>query len=233
MENITPNIYNDSAYDNADLLFNSYYNSSYSDSDLLFNTHHDLLTSNPICELYDHVPYDSPSKQIFEIYNETQIENEIMEVIGHSEDETVPKYDENISCQEEYDDNDSEYDDEENELKLHPEMEFGTWELAESYLKEYAKQQGFCFHKKRCIHDPNDNTITRHRTYKCSHAQTHESQKVILEENRRERDSEMIGCPWHVNASFPKSASGVRITSIIGEHNHNMNPLITEIAPKF
>jgi hypothetical protein len=158
MENIAPNIHNNSSYDNADLLFNSYYNSSYSDSDLLFNTHHDPLTFNPIFELYDHVPYDSPSKQIFElyydsshdssnlfledleIYNETQIENEIMEVIGHSEDETVPRYDENISCQEEYDDNDSEYDDEENELRLHPEMEFGIWELAESYLKEYAKQ---------------------------------------------------------------------------------------------
>ena len=42
-------------------------------------------------------------------------------------------------------------DEEENELRLHPEMEFKTWELAESYLKEYAKQQGFCFRKRRRI----------------------------------------------------------------------------------
>ena len=43
----------------------------------------------------------------------------------------------------------------------------------------------------------------------------------------------MIGCSWHINFSFPKSASDVRITSILGKHNHNMNSLITEIAPKF
>ena len=43
----------------------------------------------------------------------------------------------------------------------------------------------------------------------------------------------MVGCPWHINLAFPKSGSGVRINSIIGKHNHDMNPLITEIAPKF
>jgi len=53
----------------------------------------------------------------------------------------------------------------EDELRLHPDMEFETWELAESYITEYAKQQGFCFRKKRRILDPIDNTITRRRTY--------------------------------------------------------------------
>ena len=43
----------------------------------------------------------------------------------------------------------------------------------------------------------------------------------------------MIGCSWHINFSFPKSASGVRITSILGEHNYNINPLVTEIVLKF
>jgi hypothetical protein len=43
----------------------------------------------------------------------------------------------------------------------------------------------------------------------------------------------MIGYPWHINLAFPKSASGVQINSIVGEHNHNMNPLIAEIAPRF
>jgi len=112
-------------------------------------------------------------------------------------------------------------------------MEFETWELAELYLDEYAKQQGFCFRKKRRIPDPTDSTITRRRTYECSHAQIHKAQKVILVENRRDRDSEMIGCPWHINLAFPKSGNGVRINSIIGIHNHHMNPLIAEIAPRF
>ncbi|CAB4473025.1 unnamed protein product [Rhizophagus irregularis] len=43
----------------------------------------------------------------------------------------------------------------------------------------------------------------------------------------------MIGCLWHINLSFPKSGNGVRINSIVGIHNHDMNPCITEIAPKF
>src|SRR5262249_40441574 len=54
-----------------------------------------------------------------------------------------------------------------------------------------------------------------------------------LAENRRDRDSEMIGYPWHINLTFPKSGNGIHINSIIGNHNHDMNPLITEIAPKF
>ena len=43
----------------------------------------------------------------------------------------------------------------------------------------------------------------------------------------------MIGCPWHINITFLKFANGVQINSIIGEYNHNMNPLIVEITPKY
>ncbi|CAB4481899.1 unnamed protein product [Rhizophagus irregularis] len=43
----------------------------------------------------------------------------------------------------------------------------------------------------------------------------------------------MIGCPWHINLAFPKFSNGVRINSIIGKHNHEMNPHISEIAPRF
>ena len=43
----------------------------------------------------------------------------------------------------------------------------------------------------------------------------------------------MIRYPWHINIAFFKSANGVQINSIVGEYNHDMNPLITEIAPKF
>src|SRR6185436_8559219 len=81
--------------------------------------------------------------------------------------------------------------------------------------------------------DPIDKTVVRKRTFECSQARIHKPEKVILEENRRDRRSEMIGCPWHINMSFPKTEKGVRITSIIGEHNHPLNPLIMEISPKF
>src|SRR5204862_7968830 len=135
--------------------------------------------------------------------------------------------------QEEYNDSDSEDEKEGNGLELSQGMEFDTWELAESYLDKYAKQKGFSFRKKRRIPDSIDNTITRRRTYECSHARTHEAQKVILAENRKDKDSKMINCPWHINIAFPRSANSVRINSIIGEHNHDRNPLIIDMAPKF
>ncbi|CAB4469226.1 unnamed protein product [Rhizophagus irregularis] len=60
-------------------------------------------------------------------------------------------------------------------------------------------------------------------------------------ENRRDRDSEMIGCSWHINLAFPRSSNGVQINSIISKHNYDMNPLflqqpyplVGEIAPKY
>ncbi|CAB4481575.1 unnamed protein product [Rhizophagus irregularis] len=94
-------------------------------------------------------------------------------------------------------------------------------------------EQSFCLHKKRRIPDPHDNNITRRRTFKCFYANVHESEKVVLVENRRDRDSEMIGCTWHTNLAFPKKEKGIHINSVIGEHNHSMNPLVGEIAPKF
>ncbi len=112
-------------------------------------------------------------------------------------------------------------------------MQFKIWKLAKTYLTDYAKQKGFCFHKKWWIPDSIDNTITRYRTYECSHAQTHEAEKVILAKNRRNHNSGMIGCPWHINITFLKSANDVWINSIIGKHNHDMNPLIAKIAPRY
>ncbi|CAG8698539.1 14450_t:CDS:1, partial [Cetraspora pellucida] len=93
---------------------------------------------------------------------------------------------------EEKSDDDIEYESTELDvLKLTTGMEFDTWEIAESYLEDCAKQEGFCFRKRRCYTDPTDNTITRHRTYECSQACIHQAEKVVLMENRRERDSGM------------------------------------------
>ncbi|CAB4427437.1 unnamed protein product [Rhizophagus irregularis] len=159
----------DSLCDSSDILFNSYYDSSYSGSDLLSNVYHNSLYDSSNLLISD--LYDGSSNLFFEsheVYNETQIGN-------------LEECDGNVNHQEEYDS--SEYEiDEENHLELSQGMEFKTWELAESYLDKYAKHQGFCFQKKRRIQDPNDNTITRRRTYECSQANTHEAQKVILAE---------------------------------------------------
>ncbi|RGB24436.1 hypothetical protein C1646_773117 [Rhizophagus diaphanus] len=145
----------DSLRNNSDILFNFYYNSSYSGSDLLSNVYHNSLYDSSNLLISD--LYDDSSNLFFEshkVYNETQIGN-------------LEECDENVNYQEEYDS--SEYEiDEENHLKLSQEMEFKIWKLAESYFNKYVKHQGFCFQKKRHIQDPNDNTITRRRTYECS-----------------------------------------------------------------
>ncbi|CAG8769732.1 4969_t:CDS:2, partial [Racocetra fulgida] len=78
--------------------------------------------------------------------------------------------------------NDSECEEQMKPLVLNQELKFETWKIAEAYLDDYAKQQ-----------DLVDNTITRRWIYECSYSHVHQSQKVILEEDRRERDSKMIG----------------------------------------
>ncbi|CAB4418496.1 unnamed protein product [Rhizophagus irregularis] len=224
MENIVLNTnfsYNN-LYDSSDPLFNSYYDSSYNDSDLLSNSRHNssVDTFNPLFNFsYD---FSDLFLENDEIANEIQIGNESLvdflkdhmkdrqkdnneiqlgnDIIGnylddHQEENnnknqtgnesinTIRNHSENYHHEEEYDNSEyeSEYEsEEENGLELNQGKEFSSWELAESYLDEYAKQQGFC-----------------------------------LLENRRDRDSEMIGCSWHINLAFPKSSNGVRINSII------------------
>ncbi|CAG8737952.1 2923_t:CDS:2, partial [Dentiscutata erythropus] len=112
-------------------------------------------------------------------------------------------------------------------------MKFDIWKLAESHLVEYGKQEGFCLRKRRRVPDLVDNSITRRRTFEYSHACTHEAKKTILTENRRDRESGMIDCSWHINLSFPKTEYRIKINTIVGKHNHPMNPLIVETAPRF
>ena len=85
---------------------------------------------------------------------------QIVEMENHSEDHSSKEYD---------DDSEYEKEEENGSLKLNKGMKFETWELAESYLDEYAKQQGFCFRRIRRTLDPSDNTIVRRRTYECTH----------------------------------------------------------------
>ncbi|CAB4481898.1 unnamed protein product [Rhizophagus irregularis] len=190
MEDITTFPYDSLYNDNSDLLFNAYYNSSYNDSDQSFNSYHNSLydSFNPMldfsydfsdlflenhekdnriqieneCMVKNHQKENNSNVQIvnksmidiidYQSDHQEENNNEIqMEVEDHSED----------YCSKEYDD-DSEYEKEEDGLlKLNKGMKFETWELAESYLDEYAKQNGFCFRKIRRVLDPNDNTIVR------------------------------------------------------------------------
>ncbi|CAB5395304.1 unnamed protein product [Rhizophagus irregularis] len=86
--------------------------------DMLFNSYYDSSYSG------------SDLLNDYDILNETQIGN-------------VRRIDVSVN-----EDINSEYEEEENRLELNQRMEFETWEFAELYLNEYAKQQEFSFCKK-------------------------------------------------------------------------------------
>ncbi|CAB4476260.1 unnamed protein product [Rhizophagus irregularis] len=73
----------------------------------------------------------------------------------------------------------------------------------------------------------------KRRKYECTHSGNHVSKKIINLDNQRNRGSYQVNCPWHVNATKPKKENTIGITSVKLEHNHVMNPLIAEMAPKF
>ncbi|PKY47516.1 hypothetical protein RhiirA4_462728 [Rhizophagus irregularis] len=116
-------------YNDSNLLFNNTYHNSPNPTFELFDSSYDFPFS-PIFEFYD--PSHNSSDLFlrdFEIYNETQIENDMIDIIVHSANETIVEYDGNIGHNhEEYDDHNSKYKKkEENELKLHEGiMEFET-----------------------------------------------------------------------------------------------------------
>ncbi|CAG8444947.1 15597_t:CDS:2 [Dentiscutata erythropus] len=95
-----------------------------------------------------------------------------------SENENViDSHEESVNI--DHDDIDNNTEDELDVLKLFKDKPFDTWEIAESYLDQYGKQEGF-FLRKRCrVADPKDNSITRCRTYECSHGCTHEADKTL------------------------------------------------------
>jgi|SRR5688572_7415069 len=94
MENIVPstNFSHNSLYNNSDMLFNSYYDSSYNDSDLLqFNTYHNsLYNSSDLILDFSH-GFSDLFLENHDIYNETQIGDEVIE--DYLKDHQVEEYD--------------------------------------------------------------------------------------------------------------------------------------------
>ncbi|GES96191.1 hypothetical protein GLOIN_2v1569696 [Rhizophagus clarus] len=74
---------------------------------------------------------------------------------------------------------------EEDKLELKEGMTFDTWKIAKTYLENFAKQQEFFFRKRRREIDPIDHITIKKRTFECSYARTHNSDKIVKEEDRR------------------------------------------------
>lgn len=116
--------------------------------------------------------------------------------------------------------------DEENDanLSLQKGQTFETFEEVEKYLMQYCEQNGFEYRKRRVEYD--DNNIIRKRTYECTKASQYQPRKDNDPEKHRQRNSGSIGCQWHVNVTCPKSTEIIKISTIVDEHNHPLNPNI-------
>ena len=123
-------------------------------------------------------------------------------------------------------------------------MKFQTWKELEVYLEKYALQEGFSFKKTRVEYYLHQNEIKyltaeqkklqiKQRTYECTYSGNHTSKKVVSLDHQKNRESHQVNCPWHVNATKPKKETSIGITSVKLKHNHKMNPIVAEMAPKF
>ncbi|CAG8795175.1 22931_t:CDS:2, partial [Cetraspora pellucida] len=117
------------------------------------------------------------------------------------------------------------------DLQISVDASFLSWDLAEVQLNSYAKAKGFSLHRKRV--EFNNNGEGRQRTFECTHSGKCVSNQVVDLSQQRNRSSGKISCPWHINLSKPKESAVVIITSIIGEHNHQLQSDIRLYAPKY
>ncbi|RIB09374.1 hypothetical protein C2G38_2209106 [Gigaspora rosea] len=160
---------------------------------------------------------DEVSYKDTEILNEASVDIRIRVDKAQTED---PIYDEDLIQHNDDDDNDDNDDDDNDDS-----------DNDDAVMIIASKENLLQYTQKKAYIRSKDSTILRRRTYECSYASTHEPQNKILEENRRNRDSHIIGCPWHIILAFPRSVDKIQINNIIGEHKHVMNSLIAKIAP--
>ncbi|CAB5380712.1 unnamed protein product [Rhizophagus irregularis] len=73
----------------------------------------------------------------------------------------------------------------------------------------------------------------KQRIYECTYSRDHTSKKIVNLENQRNRETHQTNCPWRINVTHSKKENSIGITSVKLEHNHDMNPLVNEMAPKF
>ncbi|CAG8830821.1 21674_t:CDS:2, partial [Cetraspora pellucida] len=104
-------------------------------------------------------------------------------------------------------------------------------EPAETHLNNYAKAVGFTLCRKRVVTDSNGE-VRRH-TFECSCSGESVSNQVIDLSRQRDRASIKVSCSWHINLYKQKLSPNVTITSIVGEHNHQLQPDAALFAPKY
>ncbi|CAG8847487.1 37024_t:CDS:2 [Gigaspora margarita] len=108
---------------------------------------------------------------------------------------------------------------------------FQNWNDVDSFFNAYGRQFGFAVIKKRVEHG-NDGII-KHRSFGCEFGGTYSPKKIINVNAHREGKSKRQGCKWHINLSFPKGATCIKVTIFVNTHNHELHSEICKFSPKF
>ncbi|CAG8738038.1 18025_t:CDS:2, partial [Racocetra persica] len=90
-------------------------------------------------------------------------------------------------------------------------LTFDSWEDEDNFMESYGKNN----------------------SYKCSHSQVHKAKKVVDITKQHDSYSTAIKCEWLVNFNNQKDTTQIVCTSFENKHNHVMNPIIIQMAPRF
>ncbi|PKC57847.1 hypothetical protein RhiirA1_471858, partial [Rhizophagus irregularis] len=105
---------------------------------------------------------------------------------------------------------------------------FDDWEFVDRFINAYCLERGFGYQVYRNDKDPNDHTITRHKSFRCSLGGNYEARKGVNQNVHHLRNSNKTSCEWHCNFKLPKIEQQIRCTTLVDLHNHELNP--TQIA---
>ena len=101
---------------------------------------------------------------------------------------------------------------------------FDDWSQVDTFMHQYCLERGFEYQICRNDKDPDDPTIIRRKSFRCSSSGNYRSRKKINQNLHRLRGTIKTNCEWHVNFTFPKTSYQVKCTTLKNEHNHEINP---------
>ncbi|CAB4401539.1 unnamed protein product [Rhizophagus irregularis] len=122
-------------------------------------------------------------------------------------------------------------------IELSVETQFHSWDIAEYYLKEYGRQNGFVVNRYRVEYHKNlSSDLTEHvkkRTLTCEKAGKYKPNKLKPIGQQCNKSLKKTDCKRHINLNNPKGTDHVYITFVQLEHNHSINADNVKFAPTF
>ncbi|PKC02632.1 hypothetical protein RhiirA5_424963, partial [Rhizophagus irregularis] len=95
---------------------------------------------------------------------------------------------------------------------------FDDWEFVDRFINAYCLERGFGYQVYRNDKDPNDHTITRHKSFRCSLGGNYEARKGVNQNVHHLRNSNKTSCEWHCNFKLPKIEQQIRCTTLYLQH---------------